>query len=133
MLVLRNVPFILFTESSGSGDMSLNLQIRTEALELLEKIEEICSKIHILLTQGTQVSSEIIHELFRNIHTLKSLTHMADLKLLASAIHEAEDLLDIIRSEKICISFEIVEFLSDLERVCEMVFAQSYFYVCMYF
>ena len=65
-----------------------------EATERLERINEDLDA----LSLSTQVDIEIIHTLFRDVHSLKSAANLVGMTPVEQIAHRLEDILDLIRN-----------------------------------
>ncbi|MFA5879116.1 MAG: chemotaxis protein CheA [Candidatus Margulisiibacteriota bacterium] len=61
----------------------------------------------------------LIHEIFRNIHTLKGMSATMGYDDLTKITHETENILDLIRQEKILVDKNIIDILFEMHDIFE--------------
>ena len=74
------------------------------------------------LIANEDVPLEKSQELFRTLHTLKGLSQMANLTEMVAMAHAVEDYIEFVRSEKVKLTKEIIELVSDAQNVFEQVY-----------
>ena len=96
-----------------------------EAEDILENLDESISQL-MDLDPDDHRKPDIINAVFRHAHSLKGLSGMFNLEALASLSHKMENLLDSIRLDKISLSDQVVEALSQgVQNLVRMVRAIS--------
>lgn len=80
-----------------------------EAEELIEEAERLAIEIQENLAKG--LNPDTVNALFRQIHTLKGLSGLFQLKSISDMSHVFEYLLDDLRLGRIDISEDVVEFI----------------------
>lgn len=73
-------------------------QFLLDSQDILDNIENILLNLEKEKKSNKPISSDTIHTLFRHFHTLKGSSGLFNLSTVVSITHEAETLLDIIRS-----------------------------------
>ena len=77
-----------------------------EAKEHLQAINE-----HLLEFEKDTANLDLVNEIFRSAHTLKGMAATMGFEDLASLTHEMENVLDLIRNNKLQVTTEIVDLL----------------------
>lgn len=67
------------------------------AEESSERLEYIEADLN-TLAQSSQMDMEVVHSLFRNVHSLKSAANLVGLRPVEQLAHKLEDILDLIRT-----------------------------------
>lgn len=92
-----------------------------EAFEMLERLEQ-----NILILEKDHHNKNAIQEIFRAIHTLKGSAGAVELNDAVKYAHKFEDLLDLIRNDKIEIDYETIDILlKGIDIVKELINAAS--------
>lgn len=90
---------------------------RDEALELLGEIEQT-----LLDLEQTPDSSELVNRLFRAVHTIKGSGAMFGFDRIAQFTHHVETAIDAVRSGKIPLSKELIDFiLASRDQITAMI------------
>ena len=82
----------------------------------IEEAEELFDNIHSILLKNEEagdISDEELDSLFRDVHTLKGGAGSVELTQFSGFTHHLETFMDMLRSSKIALSHEIIEFLID--------------------
>ncbi len=95
--------------------MAVKKEIKKEISQLNEKLYILLKEIDSNHYQGEE-NPEKIKELFRILHTLKSLTLMFEEENLSDVIHLSEQLINEIKSGKLSLSNEIMELLYEVNN-----------------
>src|SRR5699024_358578 len=77
---------------------------------------------NILKLENDPNNHEIVNEIFRSAHTLKSMAGTMEYKDIASLTHQMENVMDDIRNKKLDVSTEVIDIAFDaIEYLEEMV------------
>ena len=104
------------------SDSTLAEELKNEATELYERLAALCQGFQEHLIANEDVPLEESQELFRTLHTLKGLSQMANLTEMVAMAHAVEDYIEFVRSEKVKLTKEIIELVSDAQNVFEQVY-----------
>ena len=115
-------------DDSGQGGVlamspEMLQELKTEALELIENLGSQCGNLHVALQHNVEVSRDEINELFRALHTLKSLSQMASLSTVTNSLHQVEDYIDSVRQEKNRFTSDDLDILSGVQASLERIYA----------
>ncbi len=75
------------------------LEFVPEALDYIQEAESIILKMEEMVSGGGEYDTELIHTLFRCVHTIKGSSGLLKLEGIVKLTHEAETLLDILRKD----------------------------------
>lgn len=106
-------------------DVDLGHEFLVEAREHLEQVD---AHLLVLENGGEAAKDEAINAVFRAFHTIKGMSGFLNLRFVMRAAHEAEALLDKLRSKTIALTQPVIEatFLSaDLLKSCLNSFEQQ--------
>ncbi len=108
---------ILFSQGE-----SLTEDIQQESRELIDHLILLCQGFKKTFISNQKVTLEEIGDLFRTLHTLKGLSQMANLLETVSMTHAVEDYIELIRSQKVELTEEIVELLFDVQHTLDEIY-----------
>jgi chemotaxis protein histidine kinase CheA len=114
----------LFSKSPNESSLSEEalIDIKNEAAELIEKVDSSCQKISDYIQQGMEVPAEENHDLFRSLHTLKSLAQMTSLNEIANMAHAMEDYVELIRSGKVKPQQDFIDLVVEAQEIFQEVY-----------
>lgn len=101
-------------------------ELKAESAELVERFARIWMGINATVEQGHKLSRGEIDELFRTLHSLKSLSEIADKSRLVSALHLIEDRLAAVREGTSTLSLKDLEHLAEVQLILEKIFVSGF-------
>ncbi len=100
-------------------------ELRAESAELVERFARVWLSLNTSVEQGRAVSRDDVDELFRSLHSLKSLSEIANRQRLVSALHLIEDRLTKVREGQSSLEIADLEVLAEAQLVLEKIFVGS--------
>jgi two-component system chemotaxis sensor kinase CheA len=110
-------------EAREPMDLEFATGIRVEALEHVERLGAQCVNLLMASQNDIELGKDDIDELFRSLHSLKSLAAMADLAPMERLMHVVEDGVSLFRKGQLVFSIQHVHALSDLQHLTEVFFS----------
>ncbi len=111
----------------SDNEMSLSpemlIEVKNEATDLIERLGVSCANLHLAIQHDVEVTRSEVDELFRTLHTLKSVCQMAGLTPLMQLLHTGEDKIDLVRKREAVFTSNDLDALSDVQSLLERVFA----------
>lgn len=100
-------------------------ELRAESAELVERFARVWLSLNASVEQGRAVLRDDVDELFRSLHSLKSLSEIANRQRLVSALHLIEDRLTKVREGQSAFDIADLEVLAEAQLVLEKIFIGS--------
>ncbi|MBF0352351.1 MAG: Hpt domain-containing protein [SAR324 cluster bacterium] len=95
--------------------------IETFIEETLGHLEIIQNGIMSLEKQGQNTDDKLIHQIFREAHTMKAGANLLELKNIERLAHHMEDILDLIRKKQVVVDKDLVgAFLHGLDTIRDL-------------
>ena len=111
----------------SDNEMSLSpemlIEVKNEATDLVERLGVSCANLHLAIQHDVEITRSEVDELFRTLHTLKSVCQMAGLTPLMQLLHTGEDKIDLVRKREAVFTSNDLDALSDVQSLLERVFA----------
>jgi two-component system chemotaxis sensor kinase CheA len=100
-------------------------ELSAESAELVERFARVWLKLSSAIEQGSAVSRETIDDLFRTLHSLKSLSELASRHRTVSALHLMEDRLTQVREGLSSLNSTDLDLLAQSQLILEKIFGDK--------